>query len=42
VVVSQQKLKGKEGTTRLVKTAKTLALGFLTNFCPLFLYWHYN
>jgi hypothetical protein len=29
VVVSQQKLQGKEGTTRLVKTATTLILGFL-------------
>jgi len=29
VVVSQQKLQGKEGMTRLVKTATTLVLGFL-------------
>jgi hypothetical protein len=42
VVVSQQKLKGKEGTTGLVKAATTLALGFLNHFCPLFLYWHYK
>jgi len=42
VVVSQQNLKGQENTNWLVKTATTLALGFFNNFCPLFLYWHYN